>query len=103
MPCDIALGPISVHKQLLQTAGMDSNGLTTIKGLIIPVDWDDRGNIIAAAVSTYFEEEYLIDQNPWGEELLAFVRQRVKASGIVRDGNHGKKILTVKRYEILEE
>lgn len=82
---------------------MDSNGLTTIRGLIIPVDWDDRGNIIAAAVSTYFEEEYFIDQNPWGEELLAFVRERVKASGIVREDKHGKKIITVKKYEIIED
>jgi len=82
---------------------MDSNGLTTIRGLILPSDWDDRGNVIATCITTYFEEEYFIDQNPRGEELLAFVRQRVKASGIVRDGNHGKKILTVKKYEILEE
>jgi len=82
---------------------MDSKDLTTIRGLIIPVDWDDRGNIIAAAVSTHFEEEYFIDQNPWGEELLAFVRQRVKASGIVRDDKQGKKIITVKKYEIIED
>lgn len=82
---------------------MESNGLTTIRGLIIPVDWDDRGNIVAAAVSTYFEEEYFIDQNPWGEELLAFVRQRVKASGIVRKDKNGKKIITVKKYEIIED
>lgn len=82
---------------------MDSNGLTTIRGLIIPVDWDDRGNIVAAAVSTYFEEEYFIDQNPWGEELLAFVRQRVKASGIVKMDKNGKRIITVKKYEIIED
>ena len=82
---------------------MESNGLTTIRGLIIPVDWDDRGNIVAAAVSTYFEEEYFIDQNPWGEELLAFVRQRVKASGIVSKDKNGKKIITVKKYEIIED
>lgn len=34
---------------------------------------------------------------------MAFVRQRVKVSGIVKDDNHGKKILTVKNYEILED
>lgn len=82
---------------------MDSNGLTTIRGLIIPVDWDDRGNIIGTAVSTYFEEEYFIDHNPLGDELLAFVRQRVKVSGSVRQHESGQKVITVKKYEVMEE
>ena len=94
---------MSIQKQPLQTAGMDSNALSTIRGLIIPVDWDDRGNIIAAAIFTQFEQEYFIEQNPWGEELLAFVRQRVKVSGILREDKNGKQIITVNKYEILEE
>ena len=81
----------------------DVSTLATVRGLVIPVDWDDKGNVIATAISTQLEEEYLVEQNAWGEALLAFLRQRVKVSGSVAVKDDGKKIITVKRYEVLEE
>ena len=77
--------------------------LTTVRGLVIPVDWDDKGNVTATAISTHLEEEYLVDQDAWGEALLAFLRQRVKVSGSVVLKKDGKKVITVKKYEVLEE
>ena len=82
---------------------MDLNGTTTIKGLIIPVDWDEKGNVTATAISTHFEEEYLVDDSAWGEELIAFLRQRAKVSGSIIQKANGKKVITVKHYELLEE
>ncbi len=85
---------------------MDNNNesrLATIRGLLVPAEWDDKGNVTAAAVSTHFEEEYLIEQNAWGEALLAFLRQRVKVSGLVMQNESGKKVITVKNYEVFEE
>ena len=81
----------------------DASTLTTLRGLVIPVDWDDKGNVTATAISTHLEEEYLVDQNAWGEALLAFLRQRVKVSGSIVLKEDGKKIITVKKYEVLEE
>jgi 5S rRNA maturation endonuclease (ribonuclease M5) len=81
----------------------DASTLTTVRGLVIPVDWDDKGNVIATAISTHLEEEYLVDQNAWGEALLAFLRQRVKVSGSIILKEDGKKVITVKKYEVLEE
>jgi len=77
--------------------------VTTIRGILIPADWDERGNIIAATVSTCFEEDYLIEQSPRAEELLAYVRQRVKIRGLVKQEESGKKVVTVENFEILEE
>jgi 5S rRNA maturation endonuclease (ribonuclease M5) len=82
---------------------IDSNGTTTIKGLIIPVDWDEKGNVTATAISTHFEEEYMVDDNARGEELIAFLRQRAKVSGVIIENAKGKKVITVKHYEVLEE
>jgi len=82
---------------------MDSNRTTTIKGLIIPVDWDKKGNVTATAISTHLEEEYLVDDNARGEELIAFLRQRAKVSGFIIEKAKGKKVITVKHYEVLEE
>jgi hypothetical protein len=81
----------------------DASNLTTIRGLVIPVDWDDKGNVTATAISTHLEEEFVVDQNAWGEALLAFLRQRVKVSGSVVLKEDGKKVSTVKRYEVLDE
>jgi hypothetical protein len=81
----------------------DASTLTTLRGLVIPVDWDDKGNVTATAISTHLEEEYLVDQNAWGEALLAFLRQRVKVSGSIVLKEDGKKVITVKKYEVLEE
>ena len=67
------------------------------------MDWDDKGNVTATAISTHLEEEFVVDQNAWGEALLAFLRQRVKVSGSVVLKEDGKKVITVKRYEVLDE
>ncbi len=81
----------------------DASVLTTVRGLVIPVDWDDKGNVTATAISTHLEEEFLVDQNAWGEALLAFLRQRVKVSGSIVLKEDGKKVITVNKYEVLEE
>ncbi len=80
----------------------NGNSLITIGGLVIPVGWDEKGKVTATAISTHFEEDYLVDQNAWGEELTAFLRQKVKVRGIVQNTN-GKKFITVMKYEVLEE
>ena len=80
----------------------NESSLATIRGLVVPVDWDEKGNVTATAISTYFEEEYLVDQNAWGEALLAFLRQRVKVSGSIIQNENGKNIITVGKYEVLE-
>jgi len=87
---------------VLTTEGKTAVGLTILRGLILPVDWDGRGTIRSIAVSTNSEEEYLIDENPLADELLAFTRLRVKVRGSVREDETGRKIITVEKYEVLE-
>ena len=89
--------------EVFATEGKVTTGLTTLRGLILPVDWDERGNIRSIAVSTNFEEEYLVEENPLADELLAFTRLRVKVRGFVRENENGKKIITVEKYEVLED
>ena len=89
--------------KVLTTDGKTATGLTTLRGLVLPVDWDERGNIKSLAVSTNSEEEYLVDENPLADELLAFTRLRVKVRGSVREDENGKKVITVEKYEVLED
>jgi hypothetical protein len=80
-----------------------ANNLATVQGLVIPVGWDDMGNITAAAISTSLEEEYLIDADAWGRELLLFLRQKVQVRGFVVEDENGQKSITVQEYSILED
>ena len=80
-----------------------AEGSITIRGLLVPVDWDERGNITETAVSTYFEEEYLIERNARGEALLPFLRHKVKVAGVVRMDDRGRRVIRVKEYEVIEE
>jgi hypothetical protein len=72
---------------------------TTLKGVVIPVDWDEEGNVTGAAVSTYDEDEYFIEGRGEGVRLMADMRKRVQVQGTVREEG-GRKIITVKHYSL---
>jgi hypothetical protein len=76
--------------------GKAGTNLTSIKGIVIPTDWDKKGNVVSVAISTFNEDEYLVDRNEKGAELIMrFIRQEVDARGILRkEGN--RQIVTVK-------
>ena len=72
-------------------------GITTIKGIIIPTDWDEKGKVVAAALSTHTEDEYFIDNDLKGKELLHCIQKEVEVSGVTKE-NQGKKTIKVKKY-----
>jgi hypothetical protein len=76
------------------------HGLTSIKGILIPVDWDENGNTLAAAVFDRNEEDYLVHLDAKGKELLGFIRREVELIGAVRKTTKGRKTITVKSYAV---
>jgi hypothetical protein len=72
----------------------------TVRGIIVPVEWDKEGTVIAAALSTHKEEEYFIEHNKEAIKMMAFIQHEVKASGVVRKA-HGKKTITVSSFEVI--
>lgn len=73
--------------------------LSTLRGIVIPVEWDAKGNVVAAAVSTYDEELYLIDGQDKGKELMRFMQQQVEVSGVVNK-EESKKVIRVAEYRV---
>ena len=71
--------------------------LITIRGIVIPVDWDEKGSVVAIAISTPNEDEYLVDKDHKGKELLHLIQEEVEVSGVTRK-DKDKKILTVQKY-----
>jgi hypothetical protein len=71
--------------------------LTTVRGIVIPVDWDEEGNVLAVAILGAGEEEHFVEQDEEGKKLLELTRQEVEVSGTVREAIRGHKTITVKR------
>ncbi|VBB47119.1 hypothetical protein TRIP_B50146 [uncultured Desulfatiglans sp.] len=72
------------------------------KGLIIPVEWDERGNVLRIAISTQGEGEYHIDPDEKGEALKAMIRKEVDLTGEVRMIGR-KKVVKVKTFHLVKD
>lgn len=85
-------------------AGKENKGiddeLTTVRGIVIPVEWDEEGNALAAAISGSDEQEYVIEQDEKGKELLKFIRHEIEVDGVFRKAIKGRKTVTVKSYKL---
>ena len=80
-----------------------NNNPVTIKGIIIPVDWDDKGNVVAIALSTNDEEEYLIEGKGKGGELRRFLREEMEINGFVSHEKDIKmiRVTTYKSHQVI--
>lgn len=74
--------------------------LTTVRGIVIPADWDEEGNMLAVAISGSDEQEYLIEQNAKGKELLELIRHEIEIDGLIRKAIKGRKTVKVKSYRL---
>jgi len=63
-----------------------------LKGILIPVNWDKKGNIVALAIATENEEEYWIETKGRWESLMKHLREEVEVRGVLKPGNRGKRI-----------
>ena len=94
--------PYGYGKSMNQT-NQQPNIPVTIQGLIIPVDWDHDGNVIAVAISSYDEIEYLVEKTQKAEELLSLVHMQVEARGKLRAFETKERLITVEHYRVLSQ
>jgi hypothetical protein len=70
----------------------------TLLGIVIPADWNDRQELIAAAIATADEKEYRIVGNKRGKELLDCLQRQIEATGALERDEKGRDVINVKRY-----
>jgi len=70
----------------------------TLTGIVIPADWNDRQEVIAAALATADEKEYRICTTKKGKELLSELQREVEATGVLDRDEKGRNVITVRRY-----
>jgi hypothetical protein len=72
---------------------------STINGVILPDKWDDLDNVVGVAIETSDGEEYLVESNERANQLLAFVDDAVRATGVIRQRLDGSMTISVKSFE----
>jgi hypothetical protein len=70
----------------------------TLTGIVIPMEWNDAHDVIAAALATPDEKEYRIGDNRKGQELLSYLQHQVEATGFLSEDEKGRMAITVRRY-----
>ncbi|MCG2741893.1 MAG: hypothetical protein L6300_16875 [Syntrophaceae bacterium] len=70
----------------------------TLTGIVIPADWNDRQEVIAAALATADEKEYRICTTKRGKELLGALQREVEATGVLDRDEKGRNVITVRSY-----
>ena len=65
------------------------------------MEWDKKGNVIAVAISTINEEEYVIENNTQGGEMLKLIQKEVEVRGEVKEDEAGKKRVVVQHYKVI--
>lgn len=78
------------------------NKVLTIRGVLIPVEWDEHGSATALAVATQDEDQYFIDPGKQTEKLFAILQEEVEMSGRVRL-RKGKKSINPESYKLMAD
>ena len=55
----------------------------TIRGIVIPTDWQENGHPRSLAIATYREQKYLVAEGPKCHQLMSLLNERVVVSGKV--------------------
>ncbi|UCD87227.1 MAG: hypothetical protein JSV01_05555 [Desulfobacterales bacterium] len=76
------------------------HSVTTIRGILVPADWDEEGNVLAVAVSTLTENEFVIEPDSKGQELLKLLRKDIEVTGLVGKGRKDRRTIAVKSYAL---
>ncbi len=77
----------------------EKDRLSTITGVIIPAAWDRHGNVTGVSISAFDEQEYLVQEQVKGVELIQHVRKDAEVVGWV-EVERGKKTITVKDFRL---
>ena len=74
-----------------------------LDGVVIPTQWDRRGNVIQVAIQTESFEKYLIDDEK-KENLLDMIDQNIHIKGaVVGEDAKGLQIIEINSVEQLTE
>lgn len=59
-------------------------GKVTVRGMLLPSEWDESGSVIALTLFTFDEDEYRVERDETMRELLNVLRRELLVEGHFR-------------------
>jgi hypothetical protein len=78
---------------------MEKTETITIRGILIPSAWNEKGDVVALFIATYKEEKYLVSDRSIVQKLLPLLRKKVIVSGII-NRQDAKQVIDIKDVKI---
>ena len=75
----------------------------TVRGIVVPTDWDATGEPRRVAILTPEEGEYRVAPHRAGPQLLSHLREEVEARVAVTSGPDGRETVTVLSFTVVED
>ena len=72
--------------------------IQTVKGVIIPSEWDNSGDFTKVSLSAIDDEEYLIEN---GEKFIELINQCISATGVIKRDKRSSKTIHIKKYSVV--
>lgn len=63
---------------------METSEMSTLKGIIIPAEWDTEGKADKLALATYHEEILILEDKTEARNLMSFLKKSVVIEGVTR-------------------
>ena len=79
------------------------NNQSKLCGIVLPIQWDENGNIIRISLNTSDEKAYVIDYSGRGRELLNHLQDMIEVDGKVQQRLGGSLYLKVNNYTVIQE
>ena len=70
----------------------------TVRGLVVPSEWDSQGNVNRVSIFTFDDDEYEIEPLDAGNYLLARTGQEAMVRGRLAPGYRRRKVVLVKSF-----
>lgn len=72
----------------------------TVRGILMPADWNDQGEVVAIVLATNEEKEFIIECRT--RDITPHVRKEVEMKGVVKK-RHGIDVLFVTDFHVIED
>jgi len=74
-----------------------------ITGVVTPYDWNESHDVRGVLIKTLDREEYVVEPNKLGKQLLSMADCTVRVRGAVRQRLNGDFTVIVENYKVMQE
>ncbi|MGC9324188.1 MAG: hypothetical protein ACP5G0_05485 [Desulfomonilia bacterium] len=73
-----------------------------IRGMVFPAAWDEKGQILSVVIDTPDEQQYVVEPDEKGKDLIRLTRCEIDAEGNVWVNSSGTMVIRIQHYLILK-